>query len=191
MREKGKDWFNFSSEQYNFFNAPTRLFFMKAKIRGLAVHGYHSYKKGGASMLIRLLSLFPVVNIRGSELLRTETVTFFNDLCLFAPAALIDERIQWKEIDALSVKATYATNNIGISAILYFNEKGQLVNFISNDRSSVSEMKAYPFSTPAKNYKNFNGYNLASYGEAIWHYPDGEFVYGKFQVTSIEYNIPV
>jgi hypothetical protein len=189
MREKGKDWFNFSSEQYNFFNAPTRLFFMKAKMRGLPVSGYHAYKKGEAGMLIKLLSLFPVVNIRGSELFRTETVTFFNDLCLFAPAALIDERIQWKEIDALSVRATYTTNNIGISAILYFNGKGQLINFISKDRISVSEMKAYPFSTPAKNYKNLNGYNLASYGEAIWHYPDGEFVYGKFQVKSIVYNV--
>ncbi|MCJ7468621.1 MAG: hypothetical protein MUO53_18230 [Maribacter sp.] len=189
MREKGKDWFKFSSEQYNFFSAPARLFFMKAKVRGLPTAGYHAYKKGGASMLIKLLSLFPVVNIRGSELFRTETVTFFNDLCLFAPAALIDERIQWKEIDTNSVRATYTTNNISISAILYFNEKGQLVNFISNDRSSVSEMQAFPFSTPAKNYKNLNGYNLATYGEAIWHYPDGEFVYGKFQVKSIEYNV--
>jgi len=57
MRDKGKDWFRFTSEQYNFFDSPTRLFFMKAKVSGLPTHGYHSYKENRARMLIKLLSL--------------------------------------------------------------------------------------------------------------------------------------
>ena len=32
MREKGKGYFPFRSEQYNFFDEPARLFFMKATI---------------------------------------------------------------------------------------------------------------------------------------------------------------
>ena len=31
MRDKGKDYFKFNSVQYNFFEDPTRLFFMKIK----------------------------------------------------------------------------------------------------------------------------------------------------------------
>jgi hypothetical protein len=50
-------------------------------------------------------------------------------------------------------------------------------------------MKAFPFLTPVSNYENINGYNLPTYGEAIWHYPDGEFVYGKFKVKSVVYNL--
>jgi hypothetical protein len=119
----------------------------------------------------------------------TETVTFLNDMCLFAPAALIDDRITWETLDSVSARATFTTNNIRISAILDFDEEGKLVNFVSNDRYSVDEMKAYPFSTPAGNYENTNGYNLPMYGEGVWHYPDGEFVYGKFKVKSIEYNL--
>ena len=189
MRDQGKDWFGFTSEQYNFFDHPTRLFFMKAKIKGLPVSGYHAYNEEQASMIVKVLSLFPVVHIKGEELYPTETVTFFNDLCMFVPTALIDKRIQWETLDTQSVKATFTNNNTSISAILYFNETGQLVNFISNDRYSVSKMKAFPFSTPTNNYKNINGYNLPTYGEAIWHYPEGEFVYGKFQLQSIEYNV--
>ncbi len=162
---------------------------MKAKIMGLPTYGYHKYDREGAGMLIKLESLFPIVDIKGKEMYPAETVTFFNDLCLFAPAALIDKRITWETIDPLSVKATFTTINIKISAILSFNEAGQLINFVSYDRYSVSEMKAFPFSTPAKNYKNINGYNLATYGEATWHYPDGEFVYGKFELKEIEYNV--
>ncbi|MCK0188400.1 DUF6544 family protein [Arenibacter sp. F20364] len=189
MRDKDKDWFHFTSEQYNFMASPQRLFFMKAKVMGLPTNGYHKYTDQSASMHIKLLSLFSVVDLDEPELYPTETVTFFNDICLFAPAALIDKRITWVNLDALSAKATFNNNGTSITAILYFNEKGQLVNFISNDRYSVSEMKAFPFSTPVSNYKNINGYKLPTYGEAIWHYPDGEFVYGKFRVVDIVYNV--
>ena len=189
MRDKGKDWFHFTSEQYNFMDSPTRLFFMKAKIMGLPTYGYHKYTNQTASMQIKLLSLFSVVDLAEPELYPTETVTFFNDLCLFAPAALIDDRITWETLDALSAKATFNNKGTTISAILYFNEKGQLINFISKDRYSVSEMKAFPFSTPASNYQEVNGYKLPNYGEAIWHYPDGDFVYGKFRVKDVVYNV--
>ena len=189
MRDKGKDWFKFTSEQYNFFGSPTRLFFMKAQVMGLPTYGYHKYTTEVANMRIKLLSLFSVVDLSEPELYPTETVTFFNDLCLFAPAALIDDRISWETLDSLSAKATFNNKGTTISAILYFNEKGQLTNFVSKDRYSVSEMKAFPFSTPACNYKNINGYQLPSYGEAIWHYPDMDFVYGKCEVVDISYNV--
>lgn len=190
MRDKGGDWFLFISEQYNFMESPARLFFMKAKIKGMPTVGYHVYKKNEASMLIKVLSLFPVINISEKEMYPTETVTYFNDLCLFAPGALIDKKIQWELIDNTSVKAIFTNKNTTISAVLYFNETGQLIDFVSNDRYSINDMKTYQFSTPVKNYKAINGYNLPTYGEAIWHYPDGDFVYGKFNIKSIEYNVP-
>ncbi|NND08491.1 MAG: hypothetical protein HKN87_19090 [Saprospiraceae bacterium] len=189
MRKKGKDWFNFTSEQYNFTSDPTRLFFMKAKISGIPTTGYHRYRNDGASMLIKLASLFPVAKIDGPEMFPTETVTFFNDLCLFAPGALIDARIKWHAIDHESAKATFTTDNATISATLFFNDKGQLVNFISDDRYSVSEMKTFPFSTPIEDYIEILGYRLPSYGEAIWHFPDADFTYGKFHLQSIDFNV--
>ncbi len=189
MRDKGKDWFTFTSEQYNFIKDPTRLFFIKAKVKGLPTTGYHDYKDGEASMLIKVLSLVPVVDIDGPEMFKAETVTFFNDLCLFAPSALVDESIRWETIDEQSARAFFNNNGVTVSAILYVNEKGQLVNFVSNDRYSIEGMSPFPFSTPIKNYQEINGRIVPTYGETIWHYPDGEFVYGKFRLKSIEYNV--
>jgi uncharacterized protein DUF6544 len=188
MRGKNRDWFKFTSEQYNFFDEPERLFFMKAKISGLPTYGYHAYKNREAKMQIKLLSLFPIANILSEELFRAETVTVFNDMCLLAPATLIDDRIKWKPINNTSVKAVFTNQGISISATLYFNEKGQLINFISDDRFDVSDKKQYRFSTPVTNYQKVNGYNLCSYGEAIRHYPEGKFVYGKFYIKNIVYN---
>jgi len=188
MRGRDQDWFPFTSEQFNFIPSPTRLFFMKARVKGLPAAGYHRYKNGNASMRVKVLSLFPVVHIDDPALYPTETVTFFNDLCLFAPAGLIDRRITWEPIDHLTARATFTTRGTSISAELYFNDQGQLVNFVSEDRIAIDEMKTFPFSTPVKDYQKINGLNLPTYGEAVWHYPDGAFVYGKFRLQSVDYN---
>lgn len=189
MRGKGKDWFKFRSVQYNCFDEPTRLFFMKARMFGMSVPGYHDYQHGKAAMQIKLFGIFTVMEAKGPEMDKAETVTVFNDMCLVAPATLIDKRIQWEPIDNLSTKATFQNGANSISATLYFNEIGQLINFISDDRYEINDMKQYRFSTPVKNYKQIEGRKVPTYGEAIWHYPEGEFIYGQFYLTDIEYNV--
>lgn len=32
-------------------------------------------------------------------------------------------------------------------------------------------------------------FNLPTYGEAVWHYPEGEFAYGKFTLENVQYNV--
>jgi hypothetical protein len=136
-----------------------------------------------------MAGLIPVVNLDTPELFPTETVTYFNDLCMFAPAALLDDRIQWESIDSLSARAVFTNQGTSISADLYFNSEGQLTNFVSQDRISIAYMKAYPFSTPVGDYRDFDGFRLPGYGEAVWHYPEGEFVYGEFKLVSLQYNV--
>lgn len=189
MREKGKDFFKFASVQYNFFDEPARLFLMKANMYGTIVPGYHCYQNESATMQIKLLGLFNVINIKGAEMNKAETVTVFNDMCLMAPATLIDKRIEWTVIDNLSAKASFTNGTNKIAATLYFTEQGKLVNFISDDRYVVADMKQYRFSTPVKDYVQMKDVTIWKYGKAVWHYPEGEFVYGKFTLKSIEYNV--
>lgn len=189
MRGKGKEYFPFTSVQYNFFDDPARLFFMQATMSGLSVYGYHRYAAGTATMTIRLFGIYPVLYKKGDTMNKAETVTLFNDMCLLAPATLIDKRISWTTLDKNMVKGTFTNGRITVSAVLYFREDGQLVNFVSGDRTDVSVMKQYPWSTPVSNYKLMNGINVMTYGEAIWHYPDGQFTYGKFNLRSIAYNV--
>jgi hypothetical protein len=189
MRGKGKDWFTFQSVQYNFFDDPARLFFMKATMAGINVPGYHDYQQATARMNVKLFGLIPVMKAGGPAMNKAETVTLFNDMCLMAPATLIDKRIEWETIDSLSARAVFTNGVNKITAILYFNQQGQLINFISDDRFEINAMKQYRFSTPVKDYRLMNGRNCMKYGEAVWHYPDGEFVYGKFNLKNIEYNV--
>lgn len=189
MREKGKDWFPFRSVQYNFFDDPARLFFIKARMFGMPVPGYHRYQHANATMDIRLFGLFSVVKEQGPVMNKAETVTLFNDMCLMAPATLIDRRIQWTPVDRLSANAVFTNGSNTISATLYFNEAGQLINFTSSDRTALPDRKQYPFSTPVKDYQTINGHPVPMYGAAVWDYPDGQFVYGEFYLKEIAYNV--
>lgn len=181
-----------SSEQYNFFSRPARHFFMKASMMGIPFRVLHSYSEEKATMLVKVLSFFTAVDLSGEGLSMAETVTVLNDLCILAPAGLIHKNIKWEEIDSFSSKILFENGKYKVSAILYFNEKGELVNFVSDDRSALQDdgtLRKARWSTPLKDYKQFNGIKLPTYGEAIWNYPEGDFVYGKFYLKKVDYNL--
>ena len=187
-----KIWMQLTSEQFNFIKTPTRLFYLDATMKGLPVAGFHCFKNGVAYMDIRLLSVFKVEYQSGVVMNTSETVTFFNDICVMAPAALIDKRIIWLQDDGNKVKASFTNNGITISAWLYFNEKAELINFVSEDRSALSDngkTEKLIWSTPLSDYKNINGYRLATYAEAIYTYSDGNFAYATFTLNNINYNV--
>jgi hypothetical protein len=190
MRNREQDWFAFTSEQYSFFDQPERFFFMRARVKGLPTVGYHVYQDGSAGMHIKILSLFPVVDLANDTMYRAETVTWFNDLCLFAPAALVDERITWEASDSLSAQARFTTaDGVSIAATLHFNAEGELIDFVSDDRYDTSTQQQLRFSTPLAQYGTFAGRRLPGYGEAVWHYPEGKFAYGRFHTQTVRYNV--
>lgn len=191
-KDEQSPWMPFKSEQYNFMESTTRLFFLNATLKGLPVAGYHRYENGQALMDIRLFSLFKIQYQSGPQMDIAEAVTFFNDMCCMAPATLIDKRITWLETDGNKVKASFTVNDITITAWLHFNESGMLVNFTSEDRYAQMDdgtMKQFPWSTPAQDISEVNGQLIGSKADAVYSYPEGNFVYGTFQLTDVEYNL--
>lgn len=183
-------WMPFTAVQTNRFDEPARFFWIDATMKGLPTKGLHAYENGKASMLIKLLGAVPVMEAHGPEMDQAETVTWFNDLCIFAPGALIDPRITWTEVDDHSSKAAFTHGALSISAILVFDASDRLVDFISDDRYALADGKAEPmrFSTPLRDHRTIQGLVLPGYGEAVWHRPSGEFVYGRFTLRSLDYD---
>lgn len=177
-------WMPFTAEQYSFFDPPRRFFFMQARRGGLPLDGLHAYAKDGASMRIKLLSMFPVVNMAGSALTRTETVTLLNDMAIMAPSALIDPAIQWRPIDDLQAEAIFRQGEHEIRAVLVFDTSGALVNFWSDDRPALAAdgvtLQPQRWSTPIGAYRLQGNYRLASRGEARYKAPGGEYAYLEF-----------
>ena len=185
-------WMAASVDQHNFFvgPAPARLFFMRASQWGIPFAGLHRYVGDAATMQVRIAGLFEVVNASGPEMTQGETVTMLNDMCVLAPATLIDAPITWQPAGDRQVRATLTNAGKTVSAVLTFDEAGDLVGFVSEDRyqSDGKTHKRLPWSTPLRNYRDFGIARLASEGDAYWREPPGEWAYARFVVKQLTYN---
>jgi hypothetical protein len=186
-------WMPFEAEQQSFADPPTRLFLMRARMFGLPVESFHRLVGGHATMQVTVAGLVTMVDARGDDMDRAETVTLFNDMCLLAPGSLLDPGIRWESVDARSARAQFTNGGHTIAATLHFGEDGLLTNFVSDDRSRSSpDGKTFTrvrFSTPVRDYRSFGPVRLAGYGEARWHLPEGEFTYGEFNLVAAEFNV--
>jgi hypothetical protein len=186
-------WMPFDAEQQSFVQPSGRLFLMHATMHGLPVQAFHRLLEGVATMRVRLFGALTLVDASGPVMDRSETVTLFNDMCILAPASLLEASIQWQPIDAHSVHASFTNGKNTIAAVLTFDAAGLLNNFISEDRSRASAdgkiLTPQRFSTPLRNYRNYRGQLLASYGETHFHPPEGEFTYGEFHMLDVRFNV--
>ena len=184
-------WTRGTAVQYESFDPPRRLFYMRATRAGVPFDGLHRYVGDSATMDIRLLGLYRVQLLQGAEMTRSETVTLLNDICLLAPAALLRMPIAWELIDPQHVRATFTNAGHRVSAVLVFDEAGDLVNFTSNDRSRAAgaQMLQRPFATPVQKRGEMAGTRVVVDGDATWTDDGREWIYGRFVLTSLAYNV--
>ncbi len=186
-------WMPLSAEQYSFADRPTRLFFMQARMFGLPVEALHEYVDAQASMRVKVVSLVRMVNARGPGFTAAETVTLFDDMCVMAPATLIDPAIRWEPVDATHTRAAFTAGEHTITATLIFDDDGRLVDLFSDDRPSLDgngkTFTRQRWSTPLSGYRAFGRFRLASRGEARYQGPSTDYAYGEFAMESIDYNV--
>lgn len=175
--------------QYEFVDDPSRYFFLHTRMLGMPVRVLHEYEDGDAHMQVRLAGVVNLVNERGRALSRAETVTVLNDFCIMAPSALLDRRCTWEARNRHEAIVHFTHGGHTVTAALQFNDDGDLVNFTSDDRHAL-EGDGDRWSTPLRNYQEFDGRRVAAEGDAIWHYADGRaFRYGTFRVRDIRWNV--
>jgi hypothetical protein len=121
-------------------------------------------------------------------------VTLFNDLCIMAPAALIDPSIRWRVVDERQVEATYTQGPHTIRATLVFGDVANpdaLVDFYSDDRPALAPDNKHfvpqRWSTPIRDFRVRDGVRLASRGEGRYHPASGEYAYIEFSDLRVEY----
>ena len=184
-------WMQATATQYEFFNPPARLFYMNASRAGVPLDILHRYVDGAATFQVRIASLFPMVDKRGPVLTRAETVTLMNDIVVMAPAAVLDLPFTWQTVGDRSLQATFTNAGHAVSATLTFDAAGDLVGFLSNDRTQedAGGSRSVPWSTPISGYREVDGIRIGARGEANWVETHGEWTYGKFEIRSIAYNV--
>ncbi len=186
-------WMALTAEQTSFADPAARFFFLHTNMSGVPVIVLHRYIGSAATMQVKLLGAFPVVDASGPQMDQGETVTLFNDMCLLAPATLLDPGIAWSEAGPDTVRATFTNAGHAIRAGLVFNAAGEMVDFVSDDRFAGSpDGKSFTqerWTTPVRSYRTFGAHHLFASGEARWRAAGGEYAYIELEMLDIEYNI--
>lgn len=178
-----------SARQHSFLYPPRRLFLMQVRRGMLPVEVYHAYGPDGATMEARALGLFPVLQVGGDEMDRSETVTFLNDLVLLAPAGLLELDLEW--IPRSSKRVDLRWEHLGhvVEAELYFDGSGALEEFRSDDRlrSTDDGFETARWRTPIRSRQlDSTGMLLPREAEAWWDTHEVSWCYARFKVLAVE-----
>jgi hypothetical protein len=189
-------WMEFVGEQTNTV-LPTwnRVFYIDATKAGLPVDVLHEFvdRPDGAhaTMQAEIASTLTIVDSAGDDMDQSETVTLLNDLCLLAPAALVDAPVRWTALDDRRAIAELAHAGHVVGAELTVDHAGRLVDFVSDDRRRAvrngAEFVPERWSTPIDEWGERDGRTLVTAGRGRWHPPTGAFDYVDFHVDDIEY----
>jgi len=187
-QREGQNWMPFEAEQYYTTEPPGFIWYATAKSGPLWVKARDMFYEGKGSMSVKLLSLLKVVDASGPEMNQGALVRYLNEAMWF-PTAYLSDYIRWEPLDFTSAKATVSVKGVTASATLYFNENGELTNFVAERyKEEGGKFSLRTWSTPIQGCREINGIRIPYRGYAAWNLSSGEFKYIELEITDIEYN---
>lgn len=176
--------------QYNFPAEPCRLAFINSKLFGIPFEGYDYYQKGKGGMKGVIGKAITLFDSTGPEMDKACLVTYLAE-SLFCPDIILNGFISFEEINDYKVKATISYDGVSASGIFEFNDQYEMVSFSTDDRAQSStdgKIEFLLWSAICSDYHLSNdGIRIPGKFQAIWHYPDEDFIYFDGTISSISY----
>ena len=176
--------------QYNFIKEPCRMAFIDSSMFGIPFEGYDYYQNGTGGMKGVIAKAITIFDQKGADMDRACLVTFLAE-SLFAPAILLQDYIIFEELNDFEVRAAITYGGQTASGIFTFNEQYEMISFTTNDRAvtgSDGSMEYVPWSALCGDYqRSENGIKHPAKFQAVWNYPDGNFVYFDGMICEMSY----
>ena len=138
------------------------------------------------------LKLFGAITLRemdGAETDRSMLFRFLSDL-VWLPTGLLPTRaLTWHAVDDSTATAVLTDEDTRVEATFHVNEVGQVDRIITNSkyRDHRSGFEQTQFTLLCKNYKEIEGIMVPTEVDFVWNLDDGDFEYGRFELSDIEY----
>lgn len=176
--------------QYNFINEPCRMALINSSMFGIPFEGYDYYQNGTGGMKGIIAKAITLFDQTGADMDKACLATFLAE-SLFAPTVLLQDYITFEEISDFEVRAIISYKGQTASGIFTFNEQYEMISFTTNDRAVAGtdgSMEYVPWSAICNNYQlSQNGIKYPTKFQAVWNYPDGDFVYFDGIISEVFY----
>lgn len=189
---QGKNGPNFTIDytQYNFVSEPCRMALIDSSMFGIPFEGYDYYQDGIGGMKGVIAKAITLFNQTGTDMNKACLATFLAE-SLFAPTILLQDYITFEEINDFKVRATITCKGQTASGIFTFNDKYEMISFTTNDRAVAGtdgSMEYVPWSALCSDYQvSENGIKCPTKFQAVWNYPERDFVYFDGVISEISY----
>lgn len=199
LKQRGKmktkpdgSWMMVEAEQYVTIKSPGFIWIADVKAAPfLHLSGRDKYQNGRGHMLIKLLSLFPVVNAKGKEIDQGALLRYLGEI-VWHPSTALNDYIVWEEIDSTTAKATMSYGEITASGIFKFDENGDFISFEAERyyyRKESSTLESWLITVEDRNvYREFEGVRIPTKLAVTWKFETGDFTWYRLEVTDAEYN---
>lgn len=190
IKEDGS-WMTAQAEQYFRTDEPGFVWVANVQMAPLLhFSGMDKYQEGKGKMSIKVLSLFSVVEAKGSEIDESTLLRYLAEMQWF-PTAALNSYIKWDSINANSARATMSYKGITASGVFSFNENGDLISFKAKRyKEGNGKYVLTDWGGVNKKFKEFNGIRIPTKSDIIWYERTGEFNWFQLEVTEVEYNQP-
>lgn len=185
-------WMPFTATQYFDFSNPAFVWTTQVEVIPLvSMVGRDKFINGEGSMLIKFLSLIPVVDESNNEKINSGTLLRYMGELSWFPTTISSSSVTWELIDSLSVKASLSYKNTSATGIFYFSENGDFKAFEA-DRyyGGGADAKRERWRVEAVDYKEINGIRIPYKNRAIWKLRNGDFIWLELEIVTLETNIP-
>lgn len=176
--------------QYNFVKDPCRIALIDSSMFGVPFEGCDYYINGTGGMKGVIAKSITLFDQTGTDMDKACLATFLAE-SMFVPSVLLQDYINFEEISDFEVRATITCAGQTASGIFTFNEQYEMISFATNDRAAAGtdgSMEYIPWSALCGAYQiSENGIKHPTKFQAVWNYPDGDFIYFDGGISEVSY----
>ncbi len=197
LKQKGEmkikpenSWMPFIAEQYFNISRPSFIWITKVKaLPFIYMDGRDKFNGGQGDMLIRLLYLFPVVDVANNNKINLGSMQrYLAEMCWF-PSAALENYITWEPVGSNSAKATMTLAQTKVFGIFTFSKEGDFKSFETQRYfGAESNSKEETWFIETIDYKHFDGVKIPNKCRVTWKLTAGDFNWLNLEITKLEFN---
>ncbi len=189
MNPEQDNWLTATAIQYTTIDNPAFIWSVDVTMNSLLnFQGRDKFDDGKGEMLIKMNSLFNIVNERGEKLDEGTLQRYLGEMVWF-PSLALSPYITWEQLDKNTAKATMSFNGTSGSGTFYFNSNGDVTKFSAlRYKGNETDAKRYHWEMNIFDYKTFEGIKVPAKMTSTWKLDDKNWTWLKLEITDIKYN---
>ena len=139
-------------------------------------------------MKVKLLAVLNILNGFGDQYNQGELLRWLAEGVWFPTNLLPSGLLHWEPIDALNATLIFDYKSSHLNYHVTFNPQGEITEMETKRYMNKKNLETWI--VKLGDYKWMNGIKVPTSNEALWRLKTGDLSYAKFNVTTLEYNIP-